>query len=41
MTSSPHGPYTQGYTRVTMVRNRGTQNREAEQIPENSSKFRL
>jgi hypothetical protein len=26
MTSSPHGPYTQGYTRATMV---GTKGREA------------
>ena len=27
MTSSPHGPYAQGYTRATMV---GTEGREAE-----------
>jgi hypothetical protein len=33
MTSSPHGPYAQGYTRVTMARNRGEQSREVEQIP--------
>ena len=41
MTSSPHGPYVQGYTRVTMARNKGKLSREVEQIPENSSKFRL
>ncbi len=32
MTSSPHGPYAQGYTRVTMARNKGEQDREVEQI---------
>ncbi len=41
MTSSPHGPYTQGYTRVTMAKNKGMQDRKVEQISENSSKFRL
>ncbi len=33
MTSSPHGPYVQGYTRATMGRNRRKQDREVEQIP--------
>ncbi len=32
MTSSPHGPYTQGYTRVTMARYKGVLSREMEQI---------
>ena len=33
MTSSHHAPYVLGYTRTTMVGNRGKQNREVEQIP--------
>jgi hypothetical protein len=33
MTSSPHGPYVQGYTRVTMASNRRKRSREMEQIP--------
>ena len=33
MTSSHHAPYVLGYTRTTMVGNRGKQSREAEQIP--------
>ena len=33
MTSSHHAPYVLGYTRTTMVINRGKQNREVEQIP--------
>ena len=36
MTSNHHGLYVQGYTRNTMVANRGKQNREVEQIPKNS-----
>ena len=35
MTSSHHAPYVLGYTRNTMVINRGKQSREAEQIPKN------
>jgi hypothetical protein len=34
MTSSPHGPYVQGYTRATMVV-QGKRNREVEPIPKN------
>ena len=43
MTSSPHGPYGLGYTRNTMVENRGKQSREAEQNPKShlSSDCRL
>ena len=33
MTSSPHGPYAQGYTRVTMAKNKRMRSREMEQIP--------
>ena len=33
MTSSPHGPYTQGDTRVTMARYRGKLSREMELTP--------
>ena len=33
MTSSHHAPYVLGYTRTTMVDNRGKQSREAEQTP--------
>ena len=43
MTSSHHAPYVLGYTRTTMVDNRGKQSREAEQIPKShlSSDCRL
>ena len=43
MTSSHHAPYVLGYTRNTMVVNRGKQNREVEQIPKShlSSDCRL
>ena len=34
-TSNHHAPYDLGYTRNTMVINRGKQGREAEQIPKN------
>ena len=42
-TSNHHAPYDLGYTRNTMVVNRGKQNREVEQIPKNdlSSDCRL
>ena len=42
-TSNHHAPYDLGYTRTTMVVNRGTQYREVEQIPKNdpSSDCRL
>ena len=33
MTSNHHAPYDLGYTRTTMVINRGKQNREVERIP--------
>ena len=33
MTSNHHAPYDLGYTRTTMVINRGKQNREAERNP--------
>ena len=32
-TSNHHAPYVLGYTRNTMVSNKGKQNREVEQIP--------
>ena len=43
MTSSHHAPYVLGYTRTTMVGNRGKRSREAEQIPKSrlSSDCRL
>ena len=43
MTSSHHAPYVLGYTRTTMVGNRGKRSREAEQTPKNilSSDCRL
>ena len=43
MTSNHHAPYDLGYTRNTMVVNRGKQYREVEQIPKNdlSSDCRL
>ena len=42
-TSNHHAPYDLGYTRTTMVINRGKQSREAEQNPKNdlSSDCRL
>ena len=42
-TSNHHAPYDLGYTRNTMVINRGKQSREVEQIPKNdlSSDCRL
>ena len=39
MTSSHHAPYVLGYTRTTMVGNRGKRSREAEQTPETRSQF--
>ena len=43
MTSNHHAPYDLGYTRTTMVANRGKQVREEEQIPKSglSSDCRL
>ena len=43
MTSNHHAPYDLGYTRTTMVVNRGQRNREVEQISKNglSSDCRL
>ncbi len=43
MTSNHHAPYILGYTRTTMVVNKGEQNREVEQIPKHglSSDCRL
>ena len=43
MTSSHHAPYVLGYTRTTMVGNRGKRSREAEQTPKSrlSSDCRL
>ena len=41
MTSSHHAPYVLGYTRTTMVDNRGKRSREAEQTPETRSQFGL
>ena len=41
MTSSPHGPYVQGYTRATMVKNSEFRSREAGVISEISPQFRL
>ena len=43
MTSSHHAPYVLGYTRTTMVGNRGKRSREAEQTqkPDLSSDCRL
>ena len=35
MTSSPHGPYVQGYTRATMAGTKGCDSREVEPIPKN------
>ena len=39
MTSCHHAPYVLGYTRTTMVGNRGKRSREAEQTPETRSQF--
>ena len=41
MTSSHHAPYVLGYTRTTMVGNKGQQYREVEQIPETRPQFGL
>ncbi len=43
MMSNHHAPYDLGYTRTTMVVNRGQRNRDVEQIPKNglSSDCRL
>ena len=43
MTSNHHAPYVLGYTRTTMVGNRGKRSREAEQTPKSrlSSDCRL
>ena len=41
MTSSHHAPYVLGYTRTTLVDNRGKRSREAEQTPETRSQFGL
>ena len=41
MTSSQHGLYVQGYTRATMVRDRGLRIRKVEQIPETRPQFGL
>ena len=39
MTSNHHAPYVLGYTRTTMVGNKGQRNREVEQIPETRPQF--
>ena len=39
MTSSHHAPYVLGYTRTTMVGNKGQRSREAEPIPETRPQF--
>ena len=41
MTSSPHGPYVQGYTRNTMVHTEGSEPREGEQISKSASQSGL
>ena len=41
MTSSHHGPYGQGYTRTTMVRDRGLQSREGGANPRNPISVRI
>ena len=41
MTSSPHGPYAQGYTRATMADTEGLRSREVEPIPQSRSQFEL
>ena len=40
MTSSPHGPYAQGYTRATMVGTKGSEPR-GEPIPKSRPQFGL
>ena len=39
MTSSHHAPYVLGYTRTTMVGNRGQRSREVERTPKTRSQF--
>jgi len=41
MTSNHHAPYVLGYTRATMVCNRGERGRKPERIPETRSQFGL
>ena len=41
MTSSPHGPYVQGYTRATMGSTKGCKTAKVEQIPKNGPQFGL
>ena len=41
MTSSPHGPYVQGYTRATMADTKGQLSRKVQLIPKSRSKFGL
>jgi hypothetical protein len=41
MTSSPHGPYAQGYTRATMVQVQREANSRGEQISKSASQFGL
>ena len=41
MTSSPHGPYVQGYTRATMAGTKSMRGREAELISKSQSQFGL
>ena len=41
MTSNHHAPYVLGYTRTTMVGNRGQRSREVEQNSKTTSQFRL
>ncbi len=41
MTSSPHGPYAQGYTRATMDGTKGMRTREGELIPKSRPQFGL
>ena len=39
MTSSPHGPYVQGYTRATMAGTKGLLTRESVPIPKSRPQF--
>ena len=41
MTSNHHAPYDLGYTRATMVSDKGKRAREGEQIPKTASQFGL
>ena len=41
MTSNHHAPYDLGYTRATMVSDKGKQPREGKQIPKTASQFGL